>query len=181
MNSQNEIIPNGAVGIKDGKIVEDVSIEDKKKYFIKSRGLPQDYDTSKLPDTILNQGKLTFTAYDIDWDLILTKLKRGIDFIEGKVLEINTDEKTIRVQEEDEEEFFNYKEVISTVPLFSLMCLCNSSEDCKQLENTSGDISYGVSDYNPYKDCKYDYLYVVGDKEYYRVTVQEDGKVVYER
>ena len=162
--------------ISDGEVKTDISPEKKKEYFKKSRALPEDYDTSNLPDTMLNCGKLHFYAYEIDWRIIVDKLKEGVKIIRKNVSFINPKQKVLSF---DNDGYTPYEEIISTIPLATLIRICNHN-DYSILENTTCDICYATSCKNIY-NAPFEYLYVVDkDKPYYRITIEDNGLIVYE-
>lgn len=159
----------------DGKLHSNNTEENRKKYFLKTRG-----ETKKPYKSVMSADKTKFDSFNIDVVEIINKIKEKMsnESILEKAIKIDIDNKLITTKSK----IIKYSNLISTIPLNTFLFLCNKIKEAKQYKSYPTTFIYQ----NTYKECPfndfqdYDYVYV-SEPEYlfHRITKITNG-LVYE-
>ena len=149
-----------------------ITEEDRKNYFLKSRGLK---NINEVPITVMNSFKDEIVGFDVEWNEIIKKLSEKVKIINNKIIKINTNEKILVSGGND----YDYDELISTIHASLFFKLIFYDTSAKKCENNCKDITY-VAVKNKSLKTVFNYIYVIDDSfPFYRMTFQ-DNVVIYE-
>lgn len=159
----------------DGKLHSENTEENRKRYFMKTRG-----ETSEPYRSVMSADKTEFDSFDISVDEIIEKIKEKINnkIIFEKVISIDNHHKKITTQFTE----IKYDNIISTIPLNVFLFLNNKPELAKRFKSYPTTFIYQrTNEECPFKDFQdYDYVYVSELKyPFHRITKVPNG-IVYE-
>ncbi len=160
------------IGYKvEGKLVNSISEDLRKKYYIKSRCL---HTAAIVPSSIMSDGKSFIEYFDIDWDKVVSILVNSIEKpINGKVSLIDTTNHILKV-ESDGSEILRYDSLVSTIPapVFFKISNLQPEQELKYVQKVFVVMNEDQIDFG-----EFDYIYFPDSAHgYHRISKTGNGK-----